>query len=148
MVAKYRQLARQVGGSASSLTNLMAESSDSNNVPEGVTLVFGSWALMDNGSGCVTGHLIAPKEPKTIVDGQLTKSSPELGGKSSTQASPAFNSKSAGNALITTRLGESAESDATPNSGNFQFSETLNNTWLTSSQSNAQRSSTRNYSKE
>ena len=118
-MAKHRQLARQVGGSASSLTNLMAESSDANNVPEGATLVFGSWALTANGSGCVTGHLIAPKEPKTIVDGRLTKSSPELGGKSSTQASPAFNSKSAGNAPTPTHLGESAEADITPDSENF-----------------------------
>ena len=40
--SKHRQLARQVGDSASSLVNSMAGSSDANNVPEGTTLVFSS----------------------------------------------------------------------------------------------------------
>ena len=48
---KHRQLARQVVDSASSSANLMAGSSDANNVPKSTTLVFGSWACMADGSG-------------------------------------------------------------------------------------------------
>ena len=46
---KHRQLARQVGDSASSSANSMAGSSNANNVPEGTTLIFGSWACMADG---------------------------------------------------------------------------------------------------
>jgi len=45
----------------------MAKSSDANTVPEGTTLVFGSWARTADGSGGFTGHLIVSKEPKTRV---------------------------------------------------------------------------------
>ena len=58
---KHRQVARQVGGSASSLANSMGGSSDANNVPEGTTLVFGSWSCMADGSGGFSSHLITPK---------------------------------------------------------------------------------------
>jgi hypothetical protein len=45
----------------------MAGSSDANNVPEGTTLVFGSWAFTADGSGGFSSHLITPKtrESKT-----------------------------------------------------------------------------------
>jgi hypothetical protein len=64
LVAKHRQLAHQVGDSASSLANLMAGSSDANIVLEGTTLVFGSWDCMADGSGGFSSHLIAHKEPE------------------------------------------------------------------------------------
>ena len=48
----------------------MAESSNANNMPEGMTLIFGSWALTADRSGGFTGHLIAPKEPKANIDDQ------------------------------------------------------------------------------
>jgi hypothetical protein len=43
----------------------MANSDDSNTVPEGTTFVFGSWACTANGSGGYTNHLISPEEPET-----------------------------------------------------------------------------------
>jgi len=55
----------------------MAESRDANNMPKGTTFVFSSWACMVDGSGDFTGYLIAPKEPKTNIDVQLTDSSAE-----------------------------------------------------------------------
>ena len=62
-----RQLARQAGDLASSLANSMAGSSDANNVPEGTTLVFGSWACTADGSGGFSSHLVTPNSPKPKV---------------------------------------------------------------------------------
>jgi len=61
---KHRQLARQVGDSACSSANSMAGSSDANNVPEGTTLVFGSWACTADESGGFSSHLVTPNSPK------------------------------------------------------------------------------------
>ena len=69
-MTKHRQLERQVGGSASSLANSMAELSNANAVPEGTTLVFGSWACTANGSGGFTCHLISPKKPEVKLNDQ------------------------------------------------------------------------------
>jgi hypothetical protein len=103
----------------------MAESSNADNVPEGTTFIFGSWACTADGSDGFTGCLIAPKELKTYTDDQLPDLSAELDKKPSTQASPASNAKSAGYVPTPTRIGESAEPDVSPDSENFQFSETL-----------------------
>ena len=65
--SKHRQLARQVGDSA----NSMAGSSDANNVPEGTTLVFGSWACTADGSGGFSSHLVKPNSPKPKTTSQL-----------------------------------------------------------------------------
>ena len=62
---KHRQLARQVGGSASSSVNSMSGPSDANNVPEGTTLVFGSWACTADGTGGFSSHLVTPDSPKS-----------------------------------------------------------------------------------
>ena len=61
---KHRLLVRQVGDSASSSANSMAKSSDTNKVPEGTTLVFGSWACTADGSGGFSSHLVTPNSPK------------------------------------------------------------------------------------
>ena len=92
----------------------MAESSDANNMPEGTTLIFGSWAFTADGSGGFTGHLIAPKEPEAKIDDQPPETS-KLGKKSS----PTLDSETAENASTPTRPCESAESDANSNSENF-----------------------------
>jgi outer membrane protein OmpA-like peptidoglycan-associated protein len=42
----------------------MAGSSDANNVPEGTTLVFGSWACTADGLGGFSSHLVTPNSPK------------------------------------------------------------------------------------
>ena len=68
---KHRQLARQVGDSASSSANSMAGSSDANSMPEGTTLVFGSWACTVDGSGGFSSHLVTPNLPKTKTTSQL-----------------------------------------------------------------------------
>jgi len=49
----------------------MAGSSDANNVPEGTTLVFGSWAYMADGSGGFSSHLVTPNSPKQKTTSQL-----------------------------------------------------------------------------
>ena len=103
----------------------MAESSDANTVPNDTTLVFGSWACTTDGLGGFTGHLITLEDPKAIVDDQLAETALEFGEKSSTQDSPVLSSEIIGNVSTPTHLGESGEPDATPNSENFQFSETL-----------------------
>ena len=50
----------------------MAGSTDANNVPEGTTLVFGSWACMADGSGGFSSHLITPNLPKPKAASQVT----------------------------------------------------------------------------
>jgi hypothetical protein len=49
----------------------MAGSSDTNNVPEGTTLVFGSWACTADGSGGFSSHLVMPNSPKQKTTSQL-----------------------------------------------------------------------------
>src|SRR6185503_5950733 len=67
---KYRQLAHQVGDSASSSVNSMAGSSDANNLPKGTTLVFGSWACTADRSGGFSSHLVTPNLPKPKTTSQ------------------------------------------------------------------------------
>ena len=69
---KHQQLARQVGDSASSPTNSMAGSSDANNVPEGTTLIFGSWACTTDGTGGFSSQFVTPNSPKSKTRSQLT----------------------------------------------------------------------------
>ena len=77
---KHRQLARQIGDSASSSVNSMAGLSNTNNVPEGTTLVFGSWACMVDGSGSFSSHLVTPNLPKPKTTSQVadTRESADL----------------------------------------------------------------------
>ena len=70
-MAKHRQLARQVGDSVSSSAKSMAGSGDANNVPEGTTLIFGSWACRADGSGGFSSHLVMPNSPKSKTRSQL-----------------------------------------------------------------------------
>ena len=42
----------------------MAGSSDANNVSEGTTLIFGSWACTADGSRGFSSHLVKPNSPK------------------------------------------------------------------------------------
>ena len=68
---KERQLARLVGDSASSPMNSMAGSSNANNVPEGIILVFGSWACTADGTGGFSSHFVTPNSPKSKTRSQL-----------------------------------------------------------------------------
>ena len=49
----------------------MVGSSDANNVSEGTTLVFGSWACTANGSGGFSSHLVTPNSPKPKISSQV-----------------------------------------------------------------------------
>ena len=53
----------------------MAGSSNANNVPEGTTLIFGSWACTVDGLGGFSSHLITPKTPESKFDDQSAKTS-------------------------------------------------------------------------
>ena len=68
---KHRQLARQVGDSVSSPMNSMAGSSDANDVPEGTTLIFSSWACTADGTGGFSSYLATPNSPKPRTRSQL-----------------------------------------------------------------------------
>ena len=49
----------------------MAGSSDANNVPEGTTHVFGSWACTADGTGGFSSHLVTPNSPKPKITTHL-----------------------------------------------------------------------------
>ena len=63
MAAKHRQLARQVGGWASSMATFTF---DIMTIDRGTTFVFGSWVYIANGSGGFDSHLNNPTEPEAI----------------------------------------------------------------------------------
>ena len=143
---KHQQLARQVGDSASSSANLMAGSNDANNVPEGTTRnsVPGLVRPMDRAASLVTSS-----RPKRL---NCTNNRPakisntvELSGD---QALLGLNSNITENVSTPTRTHESAESDTNSGPKNFQFLKPSENLWIISSQLNALRSLTQNYSME
>src|SRR6185295_12367497 len=68
---KHRQLARQVGDLASSPTNSMTGSSNTNSVPESTTLFFGSWACTADETGGFSSHLVTPNSPRSKTHSQL-----------------------------------------------------------------------------
>ena len=96
----------------------MAESSDANTLPEGTTLVFGSWACTADRSGGFTSHLITPKELEEKIDNQPARVADDLklGGN---QAPPELDSEDLGNMSTPTRADGLAEFDTKPNSKNF-----------------------------
>ena len=102
----------------------MAESSDANNVPEGTTLVFGSWACTADGSGGFSSHLVTPNspKPKTTFQSADVCEIAELDGK---QAPPELSSDVPENMSTPTRILELAESNTNSEPENLQFSETL-----------------------
>ena len=62
---KHRQLARQVGDSASSSANSMATFAFSTMaLPQGATFIFSSWVCVANGSGGFDSHLTNSPTPK------------------------------------------------------------------------------------
>jgi len=102
----------------------MAGSSDANNVPEGTTLVFGSWECTTDGSGGFSSHLVMPNssKPKTALQPADVYKIAELDGK---QAPPELSSDSPENMSTPTRILELAESDTNSDPENLQFSKTL-----------------------
>ena len=121
---KHRQLAHQVGDSASSSANSMAGSSDANNVPEGTTLVFGSWACMADGSGGFSSHIVTPNSPKPKITPQPVDicENSDLDGK---RVLLELDSDKAENVSTPTRILKLAESDTNYDPEKPHFSETL-----------------------
>jgi len=102
----------------------MVESSDVNYVPEGTTLVFGSWACTADASGGFSSHLVTPNSPKsktTPKSADVCKIA-ELDGK---KAPPELSSDKAENVSTPTRSLGSVEFDTNPDSDKPHFSETL-----------------------
>jgi len=102
----------------------MVGSSNANNVPEGTTLVFGSWACTADGSGGFSSHLVTTNSPKpktTLQPVEICKTA-ELDEK---QAPPELSSDIPENISSPTRTLELTESDTNSNPENLQFSETL-----------------------
>ena len=102
----------------------MAGSSDANNVPEGTTLVFDSWACTADGSGGFSSHLVMPNSPKLKTSPQpadICKNS-DLDGK---RALLELGSDNAENVSTPTRVLELAESDTNSDPEKSHFSETL-----------------------
>jgi len=119
-----RQLACQVGDSASSLTNSMARSSDVNDVPEGTTLVFGSWACTTDGTGGFSSHLVMPNSPKSKTRSQLAdvRESADLNEK---RVPSKLDSDNPENVTTPNRTFDSVEFDTNSDSEKPHFSKTL-----------------------
>ena len=102
----------------------MAGSSDTNNVHEGTTLVFGSWACTADGSGGFSSHLVTTNSPKPKTTTQLADicKTADLDEK---RVPLELGSDKAENVSTPTRILELAESDTNPDLENLQFSETL-----------------------
>ena len=101
----------------------MAGSSNANNVSEGTTLVFGSWACTVDGSGGFSSHLVTPNSPelKTTKSVEICKIA-ELNEK---QAPLELSSEIPENVSTPTRILKLAESDTNSDPKKPHFSETL-----------------------
>ena len=104
----------------------MAGSSDANNVPEGTTLVFGTWACTVDGSGGFSSHLVTPNSPELKTYNQPAEicKTAELDRK---QAPLELNLDTEENVPTSARIHELAEFDTNSNSENLHFSKTLGN---------------------
>ena len=102
----------------------MAGSSDANNVPEGTTLVFGSWACTADGTGGFSSHLVTPNSPKSKTRSQLTdiRESADLDEK---RVPPELDSDNPGNVTTQNRTLGLVEIDTNSDSKKPYFSKTL-----------------------
>jgi len=102
----------------------MAGSSDTNNVPEGTTLVFGSWACTADGSGSFSSHLVTPNspKPKAIIQPADICKIANLDGK---RALLELSSDTTENVSTPTQIHESVESDTNSDSKKLHFFKTL-----------------------
>jgi hypothetical protein len=102
----------------------MAGSSDANNVPQGTTLVFDSWACMADESGGFSSHLVTPNSPKPKTTSQLTNicESTDLDEK---RVLLELNSDNPENVSTPTQALELPESDTNSDPEKTHFSEIL-----------------------
>ena len=101
----------------------MAGSSDANKVPEGTTLVFGSWACAADGTGGFSSHLVTPNSPEPKTTSQLAdiRESADLDGKRVLLKLGSDNTENVSTPTLTLEL---AESDTNSDTGKIHFSET------------------------
>ena len=102
----------------------MAGSSDANNVPEGTTLVFGSWACTADGTGGFFSHLVMPKSPKPKISSQLAGIR-ESADPDEKRVLPELDSNNPGNVSTPTRTLGSVDFDTNSDSKKPHFSKTL-----------------------
>ena len=102
----------------------MAGSSNANNVPEGTTLVFGSWACTADGSGGFSSHLVTPNSPELKTINQFAEicKTVELDGK---KAPLELSTDIPENVSTPTRIHDLAESDTNSDPKSLHFCETL-----------------------
>ena len=102
----------------------MARSSNANSVPEGTTLVFGSWACTADGTGGFSSHLVTPNLPKPKASSQVadTRKSADLD-EEGVLLEP--NSDNPGNVSTPTQTLGLVEFDTNSNSKKPHFSKTL-----------------------
>jgi len=102
----------------------MVGSSDANNVPDGITIVFGSWACTADGSGGFSSHLVTPNSPKPKTSSQTVdiRESADLDEK---RVPPELDSDNPENVSTPTRTLGSVEFDTNSDSEKPHFSETL-----------------------
>ena len=102
----------------------MAGLSDAKNVPEGTTLIFGSWACTADGSGGFSSHLVTPNSPelKTIIQPAEICKTVELDGK---RALLELDSDSTKNISTPSQTHDLSMSDTNSDPKNLHFSEIL-----------------------
>ena len=107
-----------------SSVNSMAESSNANNVPEGTTLVFGSWACTADGSCGFSSHLITPNSPKPKITLQPADIC-EIADLDRKRTLHELSSDTTENVPTPTRILGSVDFDTNFDSKKLHFSETL-----------------------
>jgi hypothetical protein len=102
----------------------MAGSSNANNMPEGTTLVFGSWACTADGTGGFSNHLVTPNSHKPRTRSQLAGicESADLDEK---RVLPELDSDNPENMSTSTRTLGSVEFDTNSDSKKPHLSKTL-----------------------
>ena len=102
----------------------MAGPSDANNVPEGTTFVFGSWACTADGTGGFSSHLVTRNSPKSKTNSQVadTRKSTDLNGK---RVLLELDSDNLGNVTTQNRTLGLVEFDTNSDSEKPHFSKTL-----------------------
>ena len=102
----------------------MAGSSNANNVPEGTTLVFGSWACTADGMGGFSSHLVTPNSPKLKTRSQLIDVH-EFADLDEDRVPPELDSDKPGNMSTQNRIPGFVEFDINSDSEKPHFSKTL-----------------------
>ena len=102
----------------------MARSSDANNVPQGTTLVFGSWACTADGTGGFSSHLVTPNSPKSKTCSQLVDIR-KAADPDKKRVPPELDSVNPGNVTTQDQTLDLVEFDTNPDSEKPHFSKTL-----------------------